>query len=109
MRRIHGAGRKLLALIDDIVRLSEGADEGGDEGHAVDGAPDRRIHPAAGAAAAAPVAGGRVLVVDDNETNRDMLCRRLERQGYTSLQAENGRRAARCRPRRTSTSCCWTS
>ena len=45
-----------------------------------------------------PVAGtqfmvGLILVVDDNEMNRDMLGRRLERQGHTVLEAENGRKA----------------
>ena len=35
----------------------------------------------------------RVLVVDDNEVNRDMLCRRLEREGYVPVVAENGREA----------------
>lgn len=33
---------------------------------------------------------GLILVVDDNEMNRDMLSRRLERQGYRSLTAEDG-------------------
>jgi two-component system, cell cycle response regulator DivK len=32
----------------------------------------------------------RVLIVEDNEMNRDMLSRRLERHGYTVLTAENG-------------------
>ena len=36
---------------------------------------------------------GFILVVDDNEMNRDMLCRRLDRQGHTVLEAENGRKA----------------
>jgi len=36
---------------------------------------------------------GEVLIVDDNEMNRDMLCRRLERQGYHITEAENGRHA----------------
>ena len=40
--------------------------------------------------AAAPA---RILVVDDNEMNRDMLARRLLRQGYAVDQAENGRQA----------------
>ena len=45
-----------------------------------------------------PVAGtksmvGLILVVDDNEMNRDMLGRRLERQGHTVMEAENGRKA----------------
>jgi len=35
----------------------------------------------------------RILVVDDNEMNRDMLARRLLRQGYVVDVAENGRRA----------------
>jgi phosphoserine phosphatase RsbU/P len=33
----------------------------------------------------------RLLVVDDNEMNRDMLSRRLVRQGYAVETAENGR------------------
>jgi DNA-binding response OmpR family regulator len=36
---------------------------------------------------------GRILVVDDSDSNRDMLRRRLERQGYTVATAENGRQA----------------
>ena len=36
---------------------------------------------------------GRLLVVDDNEMNRDMLSRRLERQGHAVIMAENGRQA----------------
>ncbi len=34
---------------------------------------------------------GKILVVDDSEPNRDMLSRRLVRQGYITAQAENGR------------------
>ncbi|MBV9173914.1 MAG: response regulator [Chloroflexi bacterium] len=33
----------------------------------------------------------KILVVEDNEMNRDMLCRRLERKGYQVLMAEDGR------------------
>ncbi len=33
----------------------------------------------------------RLLIVDDNEMNRDMLARRLERKGYSVLVAENAR------------------
>ena len=36
---------------------------------------------------------GKILVVDDNESNRNMLTRRLEREGHNVLVAENGRRA----------------
>ena len=38
-------------------------------------------------------ATGRLLVVDDNEANRDMLSRRLEREGYSVNVASNGREA----------------
>lgn len=34
-----------------------------------------------------------VLVVDDNEMNRDLLSRRLKRQGFTVVMAEDGRQA----------------
>jgi sigma-B regulation protein RsbU (phosphoserine phosphatase) len=36
---------------------------------------------------------GSLLVVDDNESNRALLARRLRRQGYTVSLAENGRQA----------------
>lgn len=32
----------------------------------------------------------KILVVEDNEMNRDMLCRRLERKGYSVLTAADG-------------------
>ena len=36
---------------------------------------------------------GYLLVVDDNEINRDLICRQLERQGHTVTAAENGHQA----------------
>jgi serine phosphatase RsbU (regulator of sigma subunit) len=36
---------------------------------------------------------GRILVVDDSEANRDLLSRRLRRQGHTVEAATNGREA----------------
>ena len=38
----------------------------------------------------AAIPPSRILVVDDNASNRDLLSRRLQRQGHTVLQAENG-------------------
>ena len=35
----------------------------------------------------------QILIVDDNEMNRDMLSRRLKRQEYEVLMAEDGERA----------------
>jgi class 3 adenylate cyclase len=94
LQKIHAAGHKLLALIDDIVRVSAGAEgQGGDRQVAsmIEQAVSS-IRPLE-AAPAAPGTGGRILVVDDNEINRDMLRRRLEREGHAVGCAENGRRA----------------
>ena len=51
--------------------------------------------PAAGGAADARPSTGpaRILIVDDDEGNRDVLGRRLEREGYGTQSAEDGRRA----------------
>lgn len=38
----------------------------------------------------------RILIVDDNEMNRDMLARRLERDGHEVVLAENGPQALEC-------------
>ena len=38
----------------------------------------------------AAITPSRILVVDDNASNRDLLSRRLQRQGHTVLQAEDG-------------------
>ena len=39
------------------------------------------------------LAQGSLLVVDDNELNRDMLARRLARRGYTVAVAADGQQA----------------
>ncbi|HPH96353.1 MAG TPA: response regulator [Anaerolineaceae bacterium] len=40
-----------------------------------------------------PAPGGRLLIVDDVETNRDVLTRQLQKQGHTITTAINGREA----------------
>jgi CheY-like chemotaxis protein len=35
----------------------------------------------------------RILIVDDNETNRDILVTRLAKHGYETLQAADGEEA----------------
>jgi len=37
----------------------------------------------------------KILLVEDNETNRDMLSRRLIRKGYEVVMAEDGEQAVR--------------
>ncbi|WP_439107785.1 response regulator [Congregibacter sp.] len=38
----------------------------------------------------------QILLVEDNELNRDMLSRRLKRAGYDALLAEDGAKALDC-------------
>lgn len=51
------------------------------------------VAPARASAAMTSAHVGRILVVDDDAGNREMLSRRLKRLGHTVAVAENGRRA----------------
>jgi len=51
--------------------------------------------PSAGNRTRSQAVQGRILVVDDDESNRDMLGRRLQRDGYTVQLAANGVEALR--------------
>src|SRR5664279_2747807 len=89
----------LLDRIDGLVTFF-GGDAAPSEGTgpAEIGAPDRMVESllksvrpiAAKEATLAAVQPSRILVVDDNASNRDLLSRRLQRQGHTVLQAEDG-------------------
>jgi serine phosphatase RsbU (regulator of sigma subunit) len=56
-------------------------------------APDTAMQVQADAGASPPA---RVLVVDDNAMNRDVLSRRLQRNGHTVEAVEGGRQALAC-------------
>ena len=82
--KIHAAARRLLAQVVEhfgenrtVLKLSA--------------ASLPAATPRASVATAAQT--GRVLVVDDDAGNREMLSRRLERLGHAVEVAENGRRA----------------
>ena len=61
----------------------------------------KAVRPIAGNEAdLAAVQPSRILVVDDNASNRDLLARRLQRQGHTVLQAEDGAPRSRWSKRR---------
>jgi sigma-B regulation protein RsbU (phosphoserine phosphatase) len=99
LQKIRAAGKKLLLLIDDIVRFPQveaGRVELRAEASGVAAmvqevvASIRPLEADERVAAAAP---SSLLVVDDSETSRHLLTRRLERQGYTVTTAVNGRQA----------------
>ena len=97
--KLLGEATLLLDRIDGLVTFF-GGDAAPSEGTgpAAIGAPNRMVESllksvrpiAAKEANLAAVQPSRILVVDDNASNRDLLSRRLERQGHTVLQAEDG-------------------
>jgi adenylate cyclase len=101
VRRIREAGVKLLALIEDILELSRV--ESGEKEVRPDESVSSLIRGVVAtirplsseAERAGETPGGRLLVVDDNEVNRDMLSRRLTREGYAAEAAADGRTALR--------------
>jgi sigma-B regulation protein RsbU (phosphoserine phosphatase) len=89
LQKIHAAGQCLLQLIDGIAAVHRvQADTASAEPR-----PLQDPMAVVRAAASEAAAHGCLLVVDDNETNRDLLARRLERQGYRVVLAESGRQA----------------
>jgi adenylate cyclase len=88
----------LLARIDVIVDFSRGADgaelSAQDQGALASMVANlvRTVKPIE-AQDARPVETGRILVVDDNASNRDLLFRRLSRDGHQVTRAESGQRA----------------
>jgi class 3 adenylate cyclase len=99
--RISGSARRLREMaptaLDGLIgqgSLREAPTGRAPAGSVEDGALEANKAGAAGLA-------GAVLVVDDQESNRALLARRLRKQGYTVSLAENGRHALeRLRARR---------
>ncbi len=103
VEKIHAAGKRLLALVDERLNAAS---------LGLTNAPQPASAPAASAPAASapakppsaaviPVSGvqaeseesGLLLVVDDNEENRDVLARRLQKQGHWAVTASGGQEA----------------
>lgn len=87
----------LLDRIDGLVTFSE-SDTAPTDGMAETSASEKMVESLLKAvrpvtekeADRAAVQPSRILVVDDNASNRDLLSRRLQRQGHSVLQAEDG-------------------
>ncbi|MFH0341197.1 MAG: response regulator [Chromatiales bacterium] len=99
LKKIHTAGKTLLGMINalfDSPTLTAGSpatapQPAGDLSWLLDKDTDTEAVTADREATA--LLPSHLLVVDDNETNRDMLSRRLRHQGYRVSMAEDGRRA----------------
>jgi len=92
LRRIHTAGKHLHALINDL--LDDPATlEKGKAPPASKSAPPVSLFRDEASGRDLPAAVGHLLVIDDNQGNRDMLSRRLRRQGYSVSTAVSGQQA----------------
>lgn len=97
LQRIRSAAKRLLDLVDGKLRTEQSAGAPSlpeVEGEAIEDAGSSRPREGvAGESAAgqevAPGAG-RILVVDDDPQNRDLLRRRLERHGFEVETAHDG-------------------
>ena len=99
--KLLGEANLLLGRIDGLVTFSGGSAprvEATGSTTTQTSAPTKMVESllksvrpiAAKEADLAAVEPSRILVVDDNTSNRDLLSRRLQRQGHTVLQAEDG-------------------
>lgn len=99
LQKIHTAANTLLALLDSaVVSPKVGSDAPSPTLQKLgDGPPlleeDTRKEAMTAGPEATARSSGHLLVVDDNETNRDLLSRQLRHQGYQVSVAEDGRRA----------------
>jgi class 3 adenylate cyclase len=85
LERIRSAAERLITLVREGM---SSAPAGVRAGARADVAPRPPAEPSK-----ARAEGGRILVVDDNDENREMLARRLARQGYEVTMAAGGRAA----------------
>jgi len=99
LMRIHSAGGRFLSLINDLVNISKieaGVMEPSletPEASSMIQDVVSSIRPLQDGNSTVAAERGSILVVDDNEMNRDLLARHIERQGHTVTVAANGRQA----------------
>jgi len=100
LQHIRSAGLKLLALIEDIIHfagIEAWADSVGPQVAAASSMIQSIFTPPHSNRLEGPtvseVERGSLLVVDDNEINRDILSRSLERRGHHVAVAASGREA----------------
>ena len=98
IEKIHAAGKRLLALVDERLSAASfglGADAEPPQPVSTPVKPPPVSFPFAfsGEAQKESEESGLLLVVDDNEENRDVLARRLQKQGHWAVTAPGGREA----------------
>ena len=96
IEKIHAAGKRLLALVDErLSAASFGLAAEAEPPQPAPVKPPSVSFPFAfsGEAQKESEESGLLLVVDDNEENRDVLARRLQKQGHWAVTAPGGQEA----------------
>ena len=96
-QKISSAAKQLIVLVNDNHAFSEILGDDIVPGRSVSSAPEigQGVEDAIGPSQrtgvhSPPTVHGTLLVVDDNEMNREVLSRRLQREGHTVAVAESG-------------------
>ena len=94
LEKLKQSADRLLAQIDSMVRLARPDDAGPQPGARDEEAVSNVLRTVEAIDAAHPLKGSgegaEILVVDDNASNRDVLARRLAREGHAVTTAEDG-------------------
>lgn len=91
LEKIRVAGQRLLTLVDERLRSVPVENVSPAPTPSAPGIPEALpVVPAEDMDEISSAAGGLLLVVDDDADNREVLSRRLERQGHQTVTAANG-------------------
>ena len=95
LEKIHASAHRFVTVINDIIKFSISADAlaGIEQPTDAEKLVAHAVQTFQPQTEPTPTAGGDILVVDDNPTNRDILTQRLARQGHRVVAAEDGRHA----------------
>jgi adenylate cyclase len=93
--RLLTAVQGVLERIDAVVEFTDTASDQGTlpQAEGIEVRETLRVIRAAGLDPARRAERGRILIVDDNAANRDVLARRLTRAGHDVIEAEGGQAA----------------
>ena len=96
--KIRGWGRRILKLFGRLTAdLEEGYVDETEAGESTEQVIEHLMRTVRPMSEDDPTrqdrSNGRILVADDNDINRDLLCQQVVRQGHQVAQASNGREA----------------